>query len=100
MSNGTLDQQAIAEMQARSKYVAIVIRNAMEGFHHKHLTDEQMKELNPIVRDAVYTAIYALETKVISKASKDFVEYHLESIPRYWEEPQFLPGFAVGEGKD
>ena len=33
-----------------AKYIAIVVRNAMEDFHTKHLSDKQMKELNPIIR--------------------------------------------------
>jgi hypothetical protein len=30
-------------------YIAMVVRNAMEDFHCQHLTDDQMKELNPIM---------------------------------------------------
>jgi len=30
--------------------IAMAVRNAMEDFHHKHLSDEQMAELNPIIR--------------------------------------------------
>ena len=97
MPNGILDQEAIEGMRSRSKYIAIVIRNAMEDFHQEHLTDEQMKELNPIIRNAVFTAIYALETKGISKVSRDFVERQRRLIPRDWEEPEFLPGFEAEE---
>ena len=39
---------------------AMVVRNATQDFHCQHLTDEQMKELNPIIRDAIYTALYAI----------------------------------------
>ena len=70
-----------------AKYIAMVVRNAMEDFHCKHLSDEQMKELNPIIRNAIYTAIYAYENHQQSDSSKQFVEYHLMSIPKYWEEP-------------
>ena len=33
-------------LRLNAKFIAIVIRNAMEGFHHKYLSDAQMKELN------------------------------------------------------
>ena len=33
----------------------------MENFHTKHLTDAQMKELNPVIRNAVYTALYTMQ---------------------------------------
>jgi len=35
----------------------MVVRNATEEFHAEHLTDEQMRELNPIIRNAIYTAL-------------------------------------------
>lgn len=89
--------RATADMKAFSKYIAMVVRNAMEDFHCKHLSDEQMKELNPIIRNAIYTAIYAYEAIGKSEMSKDFVEYHLLSIPKYWEEPELLKGFKKAE---
>jgi len=44
-----------------ARYMAIVIRNAMEDFHCEHLSDEQMKRLNPIIRNAVCTAFHAFQ---------------------------------------
>lgn len=38
-----------------AKFVAIVVRNALEDFHAKYLTDAQMAELNPIIRNAIGT---------------------------------------------
>jgi len=32
----------------------------MENFYVAHLTDTQMRELNPIIRNAVYTALHAM----------------------------------------
>ena len=84
--------KAVIEMKIFAKYIAVVVRNAMEDFHCKHLSDEQMKELNPIIRNAIYTAIYTYETHTQSDLSKQFVDYHLMSIPKYWEEPELLGG--------
>ena len=94
MADKMSDPKVIQGMKDYSKYIAIVVRNAMEDFHCKHLSDEQMKELNPIVRNAIYTAIYAYETNKQSDHSKRFVDYHFMSIPKYWEEPQLLKGFG------
>jgi ribonuclease HIII len=69
-------------MKDYAKYIAIVVRNAMEDFHCKHLSDEQMQELNPIIRNAIYTAIYAYEIHKQSDLSKHFVDYHFKSIPK------------------
>lgn len=99
MGQKVFSEQAITGMQEFSKYIAIVIRNAMEDFHCQHLSDAQMKELNPIIRNAVYTAMYTYESSEKSEMSKSFVEYHLLSIPKYWEEPELLKGFKKSEEK-
>ena len=40
-----------------AKLIAAAVRNAMEDFHVKYLSDKQMEELNPIIRNAIYTAL-------------------------------------------
>ena len=80
-------------MRYYTKYLAIVIRNTMEDFHHKYLSDEQMKELNPIIRNAIYTALYAIENQDRFSRAKEYVRYHSSMIPKYWEEPELLVGF-------
>ncbi len=93
MSKKVFSLRATTDMKAFSKYIAMVVRNAMEDFHCKHLSDAQMKELNPTIRNAIYTAIYAHQAIGKSNMSKSFVEFHLLSIPKYWEEPQLLDDF-------
>ena len=80
-------------LRLNAKFIAMVIRNAMEDFHHKYLSDAQMKELNPIIRNAIFTALYAKETMTKSARSEEFVKYHFNMIPCYWEQPEFLSGF-------
>jgi hypothetical protein len=80
-------------LRMQATYVAIVVHNAMEDFHRNHLSDNQMRELNPIIRNAIFTALYAEETLCQSERSKEFVKYHWELIPPYWEEPELLKGF-------
>lgn len=92
MAENKLSQEAITGMKTFAKYIAIVVRKAMEDFHWKHLSDMQMKELNPIIRNAIYSAIYAYETQKHSGLSMQFVDYHFMSIPKFWEEPELLGG--------
>ena len=73
-----------------AKYIAIVVRNAMEDFHHKNLSDEQMRELNPIIRNAIYSALYSYEKREESRKAESFVEYNMSMIPDYWEAPELL----------
>ena len=80
-----------------AKYIAIVIRNAMEDFHCQHLSDAQMKQLNPIIRNAVCTALHAASRMDKSDAARRFVDFHTRCIPKYWEEPVLLPDFTETE---
>ena len=88
------DAKTMEGMKSFAKYIAIVVRNAMEDFHCKHLSDKQMAELNPIIRNAIYTAIYASSAQRDSPLMRGFVDFHRMSIPKYWEEPELLPGFG------
>jgi hypothetical protein len=74
-------------------YIASVVRNAMEDFHCRHLSDEQMKELNPIIRDAICTALFAYENYHRSIAAQNFVEFNMRLIPGYWEKPKLTASF-------
>ena len=69
---------------------AMIVRNAMEDFHCQHLTDEQMKELNPIIRNAIYTAIYAIHHGGDEPWCQHFSGHHMRMIPHYWEAPELL----------
>ena len=88
-----LTESELKVLSMTTKHIAIVVRNAMEDFHTKYLSDDQMKELNPIIRNAIYTALYARETFGRSKKSKEFVESQVSQIPAYWEEPELLGDF-------
>ena len=79
--------------QLQAKYIAIVVRNAMEEFHSKYLSDEQMKELNPIIRNAIYTALYTINNHRKSENVKAFIKQQFAMIPAYWEDPELLDGF-------
>ncbi len=75
-------------------FLAMVVRNAMEEFHHKHLSDEQMMELNPIVRNAIYTGLQALRHYDRSEGARSFANFQKMLIPKYWEEPELLTDFV------
>jgi hypothetical protein len=75
-------------------FIAMVIRNAMEDFHAEHLTDEQMQRLNPIIRNAVCTALHAFNHYPSEPPAKRFIDYHLSMVPPYWEPPELLPDYV------
>ena len=84
---GADDRKAVA------KYIAAVVRDAMEDFHSRHLSNEQMAQLNPLIRNAIYTALYTLDSVTNCDASARFMEEHAKRIPSYWEAPVLLPAF-------
>lgn len=76
-----------------SLVIAMHIRNEMENFHAEHLSDEQMKELNPIIRQATYDILNYLkvasndENKGGKIVAKGVINFLIQSIPDYWEFP-------------
>ena len=64
----------------------------MEDFHTKHLSDAQMKELNPLIRNAVYTALYTIQYFEKSDKAKTFLNHQASMIPDYWEEAELIGG--------
>jgi hypothetical protein len=78
-------------------YIAMVVRNAMEDFHCRNLSDDQMAELNPIIRNAICTALHAAERGAKSPGAAAFVAFHQRSIPKYWEQPVLLEDFVAME---
>ena len=81
------------ETQAMAMYIAMVVRNEIEDFHAKYLSDTQMKELNPLIRDAICTALYAFENYEKSAGAKQYVDFQVRMIPDYWEKPKLAEDF-------
>jgi hypothetical protein len=79
--------------QEMAMFLATVVRNAMEDFHHKYLSDEQMKELNPIIRNAICTGLHALRYCDKSEGARSFVNFQTMPVPKYWEQPELLKDF-------
>ncbi len=83
-----------AELQYAAKFIAMVVRNAMEDFHVHHLSDAQMAELNPLIRNGIYTALHAMEHQDDAGAN-GFIEFTRKMIPTYWEPPQLLEDYLA-----
>ena len=72
--------------------VSKAVRDAMEDLHadpDNGLTDPVMAQLNPIVRNAVYSTLHALAfaNEKDELGAKVFLRYLDKSIPDYWEQP-------------
>lgn len=71
-----------------AKAIAAHIRMYMEDFHCKHLSDEQMKELNPIIRNAIYTFLIDYYNDNLI----DISSVCRLNLPSYWEDCEYLNG--------
>jgi hypothetical protein len=81
-------QSKLNDQQYMAMYIAMVVRDAMEDFHVKYLTDSQMAELNPIIRNAIYTALYASRESMHNSRAEKYVGLTCRMIPKYWEPPK------------
>lgn len=74
------------DLNFKAKAIAAYIRMYMEDFHHNHLSDEQMKELNPIIRNAIYTFLADESDKNTIRISS----VCRLNLPPYWEDCEYL----------
>ena len=89
---------------AWTKIIAVNVRNKMEDFHIKYLSDEQMKELNPIIRQAIYEVLrqfYFLKKGSQEQQHIALVKIlgRLAMIPDYWEDPELTEEDLAREAK-
>lgn len=86
------------QLSKDAMYVAMCVRNAMEDFHHRHLGDRQMAELNPIIRNAIYTALFVLRSAGddlnVAAACTYHHAFQTMLIPDYWEAPEHTSEFS------
>lgn len=78
----------LSPIQFCTLLIAMHVRNEMEDFHVDNLSDDQMKELNKIIRTAIFEALYTLENadkgnEYLNK-QREFLGW---SVPDYWEIP-------------
>jgi len=70
----------------KAKAIAAYVRYNIEDFHHEHLTDAQMKELNPLIRNAIYTFLKDEARGNIFKISSTCAL----NLPSYWEDCEYV----------
>ena len=71
--------------------LAMSVHNALDGTLHGgdvgtlSLTDEQMRILNPIVRNALATALHARSNYHRCRPARAYLDFQVRLIPDYWE---------------
>jgi len=82
-------------IQKRTMITAMIIRNEIEDFHVKHLTDKQMAELNPLIRQAIFNAFTLLDKAEKNEDDGYMVKANdlVRMTPDYWEVPDKITSF-------
>jgi hypothetical protein len=83
------------DMQLHTMYIATVVKNEIEQskFHHSLIFNDRFKfplQLEAIIRNAIYTALYAEATYNELASSKLFVDGIKAQIPKWWEPAKVL----------
>lgn len=85
-----------------AKAIAYYIRNAIEDFHVEYLSDDQMRQLNPLIRNAIYSFIvdYGDNFKGIGKPSceKQCSERIMQASIKFLKDSR-LPNKAISQFK-
>lgn len=89
-------KQILNDCNRLAKSIAFHVRNAMEDFHVMYLSDEQMRELNPLIRNAIYT--FLIDNERIDK--KTFKEKNVICCTNYviHNTAPFLVALGIDKG--
>lgn len=82
------------DIQQSATIMAMVVRKALAESHREHLSQEQVQELNPVIGDAIATALHAFQHFEGSEKAKQFVAFHFQNVPADFRQPELL-GYYV-----
>lgn len=89
-----LTKEELQALCLQAKVIASAVRNNLEEFHVKHLSDQQMAELNPLIRSAVFTVLHAtVSAREGSASARQWLEFQRSTVPSYWEDPVLMDDY-------
>ena len=77
-----------------AKYITAVISNNIQDFQAEHLSDAQMAELNPLIKNSIYTALHSLFKDDRTAIDDQFVETNSATIPDDWDDPTLVKNYT------
>ena len=83
---GSFEDSLENDLNFKAKAIAAYVRMNMEDFHCKYLSNEQMKELNPLIRNAIYTFL-------VNERNRDTMDISFVcnlNLPSYWEDCEYI----------
>lgn len=89
------------QLEQRAMFLAMCVRNAIEDVHATGaISDLTMAEINPLIRNAIYTGLVAIDEFPMSRESVAFVQFTRALIPAYWEPPKILANSGLEDCTD
>ena len=82
----SLENDLENDLNFKAKAIAAYIRANMEDFHSKNLSDAQMKELNPLIRNAIYTFL-------VNESERNLIDISFccaLNLAPYWEDCEYM----------
>jgi len=95
-----ITQSQLKGLEFASKLISMYVRNELEDFHVQNIPDNKMKELNRLIRNAVFTALRSIhESKLGDEKATAFLEFNRKMIPPYWEKPVMTESYRKHKSK-
>lgn len=73
-------KELLCDKNRLAKAVAYYVRNSIEDFHVKYLSDKQMRELNPLIRNAIYTFLVDFKQELNEIASEENITSCIDNV--------------------
>lgn len=85
----------ISDKNRIAKAIAVYLRNKIENFHVKYLSDDQMRVLNPLIRNAIYTFLIDFgehyKKIILPVNEKKIVDYVINNTAPYLSSQKLQP---------
>jgi hypothetical protein len=78
------------ELQQSAAIMSRIVGNALAELRHEEFSDEQMRRLTPIVRNAIATALHAFEQFERSEKAQQFIAFHCQNVAGEPDQAQLL----------
>lgn len=96
---GSLAKDLLCDNNRLAKAVAYYIRNGIENFHVNYLSDEQMRELNPLIRNAIYTFLVDFKQGINEIASDENIRICIDYVFRSTHPYLLHEGLKMGTNR-
>jgi hypothetical protein len=97
LKKGNLKYKLTKKQIKNAKIISCFIRGDIEDFHCEHLSDSQMGVLNPLIRNAVVSALYMIDNSDTQLGSLCVNSQMFLNMSEKWEEPEMSDSFIAGE---